>query len=55
MSAIDVHERLPPGTQRIEDSIGSKILLAPQPNADPNQPLVSSSMLVDHSHSLTSA
>ncbi|RVX75429.1 hypothetical protein B0A52_00782 [Exophiala mesophila] len=39
MSVTDVHERLPPGTQRIEDSIGSKILLAPQPNADPNQPL----------------
>lgn len=32
--------RLPPGTQRIEDQAGSKILLAPQPNADPNQPLV---------------
>ncbi|KIW10970.1 hypothetical protein PV08_10269 [Exophiala spinifera] len=31
---------LPPGTQRIEDQAGSKILLAPQPNADPNQPLV---------------
>lgn len=34
-------ERLPPGTQRIEDKAGQKILLAPQPNADPNQPLVS--------------
>ncbi|KAK4944136.1 hypothetical protein LTR10_016469 [Elasticomyces elasticus] len=32
-------DRLPPGTQRIEDQAGSKILLAPQPNADPNQPL----------------
>ncbi|KAK5456997.1 hypothetical protein LTS15_004777 [Exophiala xenobiotica] len=30
---------LPPGTQRLEDQAGSKILLAPQPNADPNQPL----------------
>ncbi|KIW76508.1 hypothetical protein Z517_11254 [Fonsecaea pedrosoi CBS 271.37] len=33
------YERLPPGTQRIEDRTGQKILLAPQPNADPNQPL----------------
>ncbi|KIX00793.1 uncharacterized protein Z518_09858 [Rhinocladiella mackenziei CBS 650.93] len=32
-------DRLPPGTQRIEDKTGEKILLAPQPNADPNQPL----------------
>ena len=34
------YDRLPPGTQRIEDKAGEKILLAPQPNADPNQPLV---------------
>ncbi|ETI25008.1 hypothetical protein G647_04378 [Cladophialophora carrionii CBS 160.54] len=33
------YDRLPPGTQRIEDKTGQKILLAPQPNADPNQPL----------------
>ncbi|KAJ9497316.1 hypothetical protein H2202_007120 [Exophiala xenobiotica] len=32
-------DRLPPGTQRLKDQAGSKILLAPQPNADPNQPL----------------
>ncbi|KEF62807.1 uncharacterized protein A1O9_00780 [Exophiala aquamarina CBS 119918] len=32
-------EKLPPGTQRIEDDTGKNILLAPQPNADPNQPL----------------
>jgi hypothetical protein len=36
------YDRLPPGTQRIEDRTGQKILLAPQPNADPNQPLVCS-------------
>ncbi|EXJ56382.1 uncharacterized protein A1O5_12649 [Cladophialophora psammophila CBS 110553] len=32
-------EALPPGTQRIEDLAGAHIVLAPQPNADPNQPL----------------
>lgn len=33
------YERLPPGTQRIEDTAGKNILLAPQPPADPNHPL----------------
>jgi hypothetical protein len=31
---------LPPGTQRINDSQATHILLAPQPSSDPNQPLV---------------
>lgn len=31
---------LPPGTERIENTGGTKIILAPQPTADPNQPLV---------------
>lgn len=31
---------LPPGTQRINDSQSTHILLAPQPSSDPNQPLV---------------
>jgi hypothetical protein len=39
-SIMAFDDRLPPGTQRLEDQAGSKILLAPQPNADPNQPLV---------------
>ncbi|KAL6246098.1 hypothetical protein RBB50_007251 [Rhinocladiella similis] len=38
---LNNNQTLPPGTQRIEDLAGSKILLAPQPNADPNQPLPS--------------
>jgi len=33
------YDTLPPGTQRIEDQAGQKLLLAPQPGADPNQPL----------------
>jgi hypothetical protein len=39
--AETVMNNLPPGTERIEDTGGTKILLAPQPSADPNQPLVS--------------
>lgn len=34
-------EHLPPGTQRIETSAGTKIVLSPVPTSDPNQPLVS--------------
>ena len=46
-------ERLPPGTQRIEDKAGENILLAPQPNADPNQPLVPCALYFFESRPLT--
>jgi hypothetical protein len=35
-------DKLPPGTQRIENETGAHIVLSPIPSSDPNQPLVSS-------------
>ena len=31
---------LPPGTHLLEDVLQSRLVLAPQPNEDPNQPFV---------------
>lgn len=39
-------ENLPPGTHRIEDSRGEHVVLSPQPNSDPNQPLVFLDLLI---------
>jgi hypothetical protein len=37
---------LPPGTERIETTRGTEIVLAPAPSNDPNQPLVNISLLL---------
>ncbi|KAH6952200.1 major facilitator superfamily domain-containing protein [Fusarium avenaceum] len=39
MAPNDTLSVLPPGTQRLNDSQSSHIVLAPQPSSDPNQPL----------------